>query len=321
MATPAQAGTSPDMADIVITEFLDADAVASIGSRYRVFWDDGLADAPDRLHALVGEARGLIVRNRTMVDEPLLAAAPRLEVIGRLGVGLDNIDTDACARRGIKVIPAIGANADSVAEYVMAALLTMMRPVWSVTGEMLAGDFPRAALSGGREIGGKTLGLLGFGGIGRMVAKRALALGMEVAVYDPVLQAPLELEVASYPLAECLAMADAISLHMPLTDETRGLIDADALSRMKSGAVLINTARGGIVDHVALAEALRSGHLGGAAIDVFDSEPTTKDSLAMFAGLNNVWLTPHIAGVSVEATTRVSWMTVRAVVETLDGNG
>ena len=305
-------------ADIVITEFLDGEAAAFLDQRFTVFRDDRLAFDPERLRQEVKDAKGLIIRNRTQVDEGLLDAAPSLSVIGRLGVGLDNIDMAACARRDITVIPAHGANSDSVAEYVIAAMMMMLRPVWQVSDMMRDGGFPRQDMGKGREIGGKTLGLIGFGGIGRNVAKRAAALGMELVAYDPAFSPEPGLDVASLSLTECLATADAISLHMPLTDTTRNMINAETLAVMRPGAVLVNTARGGIVDHAALADALRSGHLGGAALDVFEEEPTTADSLAMFSDLSNIWLTPHIAGVTTEATQRVSWMTVKAVANHLN---
>ena len=305
-------------ADIVITEFLDSEAAGFLDQSFAVFRDDQLAFDPERLRQQVKEARALIVRNRTQVDKALLDAAPKLSVIGRLGVGLDNIDTAACAQRDIKVIPAHGANSDSVAEYAITAILVMMRPVWQVSQTMRDGGFPRQELGQGREIGGKTLGVIGFGGIGRNVAKRAAALGMTLAAYDPAFTPEPGLEVSPMPLADCLAASDAISLHMPLTDTTRSMINAETLAMMRPGAVLVNTARGGIVDHDALAASLRSGHLGGATLDVFENEPTTPASLAMFSDLSNIWLTPHIAGVTVEATQRVSWMTVKAVADHLN---
>jgi (S)-sulfolactate dehydrogenase len=305
-------------ADIVITEFLDSEAAGFLDQSFAVFRDDQLAFDPERLRQQVKEARALIVRNRTQVDKALLDAAPKLSVIGRLGVGLDNIDTAACAQRDIKVIPAHGANSDSVAEYAITAILVMMRPVWQVSQTMRDGGFPRQELGQGREIGGKTLGLIGFGGIGRNVAKRAAALGMTLAAYDPAFTPEPGLDVSPMPFADCLAASDAISLHMPLTDTTRSMINAETLAMMRPGAVLVNTARGGIVDHDALAASLRSGHLGGATLDVFENEPTTPASLAMFSDLSNIWLTPHIAGVTVEATQRVSWMTVKAVADHLN---
>lgn len=180
-------------ADIVITEFLDSEAAGFLDQSFAVFRDDQLAFDPERLRQQVKEARALIVRNRTQVDKALLDAAPKLSVIGRLGVGLDNIDTAACAQRDIKVIPAHGANSDSVAEYAITAILVMMRPVWQVSQTMRDGGFPRQELGQGREIGGKTLGLIGFGGMGRNVAKRAAALGMTLAAYDPAFTLNLDL--------------------------------------------------------------------------------------------------------------------------------
>ncbi|HCP17943.1 MAG: hypothetical protein CBC12_12220 [Candidatus Puniceispirillum sp. TMED52] len=300
-------------ADIIITEFLDKDAEQYLRDKTSVLRDDQLAFEPERLYSLTGAARALIVRNRTCVDKALLDAAPHVKVIGRLGVGLDNIDMASCAERNIKVIPAIGANSDSVAEYVITAMLVMMRPIWNAATAMTEGAFPRQPMGQGCEIGGKTLALIGFGGIGRNVAHRAAAMGMHIMAYDPSFKPEPELNVVEASLPECLAAADAVSLHIPLNDATKHLMNADALEQMKQGAVLINTARGGIIDHMALADRLASGHIGGAAIDVFEDEPPAEGALAMFKELDNIWLTPHIAGVTQEATRRVSWMTVEAV--------
>lgn len=305
-------------ADIIITEFLDKDAEQYLHDKTTVLRDDQLAFEPDRLRSLVGDARALIIRNRTIVDASLLDAGPNLEVIGRLGVGLDNIDMVSCIDREITVIPALGANSDSVAEYVMTAILVMMRPVWNASATMTDdGAFPRQFMGQGSEIGGKTLALIGFGGIGRNVAHRAAAMGMHVMAYDPAFQPEPGVDVTEATLTECLSAADAISLHMPLTEDTQNMINADTIGQMKRGAVMINTARGGIIDHFALADSLQSGHLRGAAIDVFEDEPPMKESLSMFKGLDNIWLTPHIAGVTREATKRVSWMTVEAVAKHL----
>lgn len=304
-------------ADIIITEFLDKDAEQYLRDKTSVLRDEQLAFEPERLYSLAGAARALIVRNRTSVDKALLDAAPHVTVIGRLGVGLDNIDMASCAERNIKVIPAIGANSDSVAEYVITAMLVMMRPIWNATAAMTEGAFPRQSMGQGCEIGGKTLALIGFGGIGRNVAHRAAAMGMHIMAYDPAFEPEPGLNVVKATLPECLAAADAVSLHMPLNEATKHLMNAEALQHMKQGAVLINTARGGIIDHMALADSLASGHIGGAAIDVFEDEPPAEGALAMFKGLDNIWLTPHIAGVTKEATKRVSWMTVEAVAKHL----
>lgn len=311
------------MPDIVISEFMDAAAVESLARDFEVLYDPELVERPDDLKAVLAAARALIVRNRTQVNDAVLAAGPQLEAVGRLGVGLDNIDMAACKARGIPVFPATGANDQAVAEYVIAATLVLLRGAYHAGGAMLAGRWPRQALMG-REVAGKTLGLVGFGAIARQVARRAAALGMTVAAVDPFV-APGDAawqDVARHETLESLlAAADAVSLHVPLTDRTRGLIGAGALAGMKPGAVLINTARGGVVDEAALAESLRQGHLGGAALDVFEQEPLSAEAAAVFAGLDNVILTPHIAGVTQEANVRVSALTAENVRRVLEGRG
>lgn len=310
------------MADVVISEFMDEDAVADLGRGFDVHYDPTLVDRPDALAAAVGAARALIVRNRTRVTAPLLTAAPRLEAVGRLGVGLDNIDMAACRSRGVAVFPATGANDQAVAEYVIATALVLLRGAYHAQAPMLAGDWPRQALMAGREAAGKTFGLVGYGGIGREVASRARALGMKVAACDPFLAAsdPAWQGVARHEkLASLLGACDVLSLHVPLTESTRNLIDDKALAAMRPGAILINTARGGVVDEAALAESLRRGQLAGAAIDVFTEEPLSAASAARFAGLANVILTPHIAGLTAEANVRVSTLTARQVRDALEG--
>jgi (S)-sulfolactate dehydrogenase len=295
------------VADIVISEFMDGAAVARLAARYAVHYDPELVDHPDELATFVADARALIVRNRTQVRPALVGGAPRLSCVGRLGVGLDNIDVAACKARGIAVYPASGANDLSVAEYVVTAALMLLRGAWLSTGEVIAGAWPRQKLMGG-ELSGKVLGLVGYGGIGREVARRADALGVSCIACDPFLaaDAPEWGRTGCASFADLLARADVVSLHTPLTAETRHLIDAAAIAGMKPGALLINTARGGVIDETALADALRAGHLGGAALDVFETEPLTAEAAAKFAGLGNLILTPHIAGVTRESNVRVS---------------
>ncbi len=306
------------MTKVVITEFMDEAAIAGGLAGLSVVYDPTLVDDPDRLAAAVGDADGLIVRNRTQVRPALLDAARRLKVVGRLGVGLDNIDVDACRARQIAVYPATGANDDSVAEYVIACAMLLLRGAYGATARVAAGEWPRTALMG-REIGGKRLGLVGFGSIARGTARRAAALGMTVVAHDPLL-APddpawrgIPGPVARETLNALLADSDVVSLHVPLTDGTRGMIDAAALARMKADAILINAARGGVVDEAAVAAALRAGRLGGAALDVFAREPVEAASGALFRDVPNLILTPHIAGVTVEANVRVSAVTAAAV--------
>ena len=309
------------MPEIVITEFMDEAAVAGLAADFDVLYDAGLADRPEALGDLVADCRGLIVRNRTQVCGALLEACGKLEVVGRLGVGLDNIDVEACAARGIAVLPATGANDVSVAEYVLATTMTLLRRAYASSTLVLQGDWPRERLIG-HEIAGKQLGLVGFGSIARVVAAKARALDMVVSAYDPYVRKgePSWLGVRyCASLEQLLAPADVVSVHVPLLPATRGMIDAEALAAMKRGALLINAARGGIVDEVALVEALRAGHLGGAALDVFEEEPLTAEGAQRFAGVPNLILTPHIAGRTAECDVRVSAVVAARVREALAG--
>jgi (S)-sulfolactate dehydrogenase len=307
------------MSDIVISEFMDQAAIDAILRGRDVLYDPKLVDDKDRLYAALADCRALIVRNRTQVRAPLIDAAPRLKVVGRLGVGLDNIDVDACAAHKIIVRPASGANDLSVAEYVITAALLLRRRAWYATSRLAAGEWPRMELIGG-ELSGARLGLIGFGAIARLTATKAAALGMTVAAFDPFLPPDHAawLNVARQSFEEILSSCDVVSLHTPLTPQTRRMLDGAALRRMRSGAILINAARGGIVDESALAAALSGGHLGGAALDVFETEPLTPAAAAVFKGIPNLILTPHIAGVTEESNVRVSDVTARAVIAALD---
>lgn len=311
------------MPELVIAESMEPDAVDRLARAFDTRYDPALAEEPARLRALVEDARGLIVRNRTRVDASLLVAAPRLVSVGRLGVGLDNIDVGACRARGVAVRPASGANARSVAEYVLTALLMLRRGCFRASGRVAAGAWPRAELQGGDEAAGATLGLVGFGSIAREVAARARALGLQPIAHDPALAAddPVWAEHGVRPAAldALLETADAVSLHVPLTEATRHLIDAAALARMPAHAILINTARGGVVDDAALAEALAEGRLRGAALDVFEDEPLPAGS--PFAGLDNAILTPHVAGLTRQSNRRVSDMVADAVRADLEAAG
>jgi (S)-sulfolactate dehydrogenase len=225
-----------------------------------------------------------------------------------LGVGLDNIDLATCTARQIEVIPATGANARSVAEYVIAVALLLRRGTYAATAAVAAGQWPRAALSTGRELAGSTLGIVGFGSIGRLVAELARGLSLRVVGCDAAIPANstlwTEYQTTPCALEDLLREADVVSLHLPLTDRTQGLLDARRLSLMKPSAILINTARGGIVEEVALAAALRGGKLAGAALDVFEHEPLPAASV--LAGCPRLLLTPHIAGLTRESNARVS---------------
>ncbi len=309
------------MPDIVITEFMDEAAIQEGLKGFDVHYDPKLVDKPDELAAVAANCRALIVRNRTQVRGALLSGMANVKAIGRLGVGLDNIDVEACKARGIAVLPATGANNVAVAEYVVTAALILLRGAWFATDRVAAGQWPRNDLIG-REVRNKTLGLVGFGGIARDTVARFRGLAVSrILAYDPFVPAdsPLWAAHGAEPatLERLLAEADIVSLHVPLTEETRNLIDAAALKAMKRGAVLINAARGGVVDEAALVAGLKAGEIAGAALDVFDVEPLKGDGAAQFAGCPNLILTPHIAGVTEESNVDVSWVTVENVKKAL----
>jgi (S)-sulfolactate dehydrogenase len=296
--------------------------VRKLAKTYEVFHEADLVDRRADLLAALGEARAIIVRNRTWVNQELLDAAPRLQVVGRVGVGVERIDWDACTARGVEVCPAYGANAITVAEYTIAALLLTWHGAFLASQRVIGGDWPREEMIG-HDLSGRTLGLIGFGNIGRAVAKRARAFNMTVIASDPYIgpedSAWDELDVRPVTLETVLSEADAVSLHAPLTEETRHIIDAKAIARMKSGALLINTSRGGTIDEAAMIAALHSGQLGGAVIDVFEREPLTAETGAVFAGVPNLILTPHVAGLTEESNTRVSAMIAERVITHLEG--
>jgi len=308
------------MPDIVITEFMDEAAVTEGLRGHDVVYDPKLVDKPDELAIVLADARAIIVRNRTQVRAPLLAQAPKLKVVGRLGVGLDNIDLVACAARSVSVFPASGANDVCVAEYVITAALVLLRRAWFATDRVARGEWPRNDLMG-FELSGKTLGLVGFGAIARETAKRAKAMGMAVIAYDPFVKPenPVWTELGACPatLDQLLTCANVVSLHVPLTEATRNLINARALTAMRKDAIVINAARGGVVDEGALVMALKAGEIAGAALDVFDREPLRGPDATLFAGCPNLILTPHIAGVTEESNVRVSWVTVEHVKKAL----
>ena len=298
------------MSSILISEFITSQALETLRSKHSVVYEPELYKDRAALIAATQNVEALIVRNLTQVNEEVLVKAARLKVVGRLGVGLENIELPACAKRNIKVIPATGANAESVAEYVIGAAIALTRGFIPATISTLKGEWPRPRFSAYHEFLGKTIGIVGFGSIGRIVAKKANAFGLKCLAYDPVLSGnEVVLEGIKVPLVSLnalLSQSDAVTLHLPFLPETKGLFNLDILSQMKAGACLINTARGGIVDEFALAECLRSGHLGGAALDVFSAEPA-KD-LSHLVGIENLILTPHIAGVTHESNERVSQM-------------
>jgi len=306
------------MPDIVITEFMDEGPVEELKAKYDVHWDKTLCDKPDEIKALLGDAVALIVRNRTKVTDDILKAGPNLKVLGRLGVGLDNVDVPACERHGVKVCPATGSNNVSVAEYAICAMMMLLRGSFYSREDILAGKWPRNS-NVGLEARGRTLGLLGFGMIGCSAARMACGLEMKVIAHDP--HVPGDASGWQYAqnvsFEDLIARSDILSVHVPLLPETRGIIDTAAMAGMKKGSFLINTARGGIIDEDDLIAALKSVQIGGAALDVFADEPLSVETAAKFSDAPNLILTPHISGVTVESSAAISTITVDNVLKEL----
>ncbi len=314
----AMTAPQPMRRRIVISEFMDAAAVQALRDAFDVVYDPDLVDRPAELAGALRDADALIVRNRTQVNGELLAGATGLVAVGRLGVGLENIDQAYCGSRSIAVLPAVGANAAAVAEYVVGLAMVLLRGFLFSSEEVAAGGWPRARLASGREIAGKAIGLAGYGSVGQRVGELARAVGMRVLAYDPVLPPthPAWRDTARCEeLDDLFRQADVVSLHMPYTPQNAGLVDDRRLGLMKPGSVLVNTARGGIVDEPALARALRSGALGAAAVDVFAREPLPPGSA--LAGCPNLFLTPHVAGVTHESNERVSALIAQRIAEIL----
>ena len=264
---------------------------------------DVLLPAAAALPSELADADALIIRSATKATAALLEKASKLRVIGRAGVGVDNVDVEAATKRGVLVMNTPGGNAVSVAEHTIALMLGLARAVPQANASIQAGRWEKSAFSG-TEMRGKTLGLVGLGRVGTEVARRARGLEMKVVAYDPFVTpaAAREVEVELLPLDEVLRQSDVVSLHTSLSGSTEKMIDATAIAKMKKGVRLINCARGELIDEAALAEALRSGQLAGAAVDTFATEPPKNSPLV---GLPNLIATPHIAGSTAEAQEEV----------------
>ena len=263
---------------------------------------------PDELEAIIGEYDGLAVRSATKVNAKLIDRAAKLKVIGRAGVGVDNVDLDAATRRGIVVMNTPGGSSTTVAELALAMILSLSRHVAAATASVKGGRWEKKKFQG-HELAGKTLGVVGIGNIGSVLVDRALALKMRCIANDPFIsaEAAAKLGVTLVDRETLWKEADVISLHIPLTEQTRNLINAEVLAKLKKGAILVNCARGGIVDEKALADALASGHLGGAGLDVFEKEPVATDH-PLFK-FDNFVCTPHIGASTEEAQSAMATAT------------
>ncbi|GAY12277.1 phosphoglycerate dehydrogenase [Pseudonocardia sp. N23] len=300
---------------VLLAEKLAPSAVELLGDDVEIRHVDG-TDRPALLSA-VADADALLVRSATKVDAEVLAASTRLKVVARAGVGLDNVDVPAATARGVMVVNAPTSNIVSAAEHAIALLFAAARHIPPADAALRQGQWKRSAYTG-VELNGKTVGIVGLGKIGQLVAQRLAAFGVTFIAYDPYVAparaAQLGIELTS--LEDVLRRADVISIHLPKTPETLGLIGKDQLAITKPGVIIVNAARGGLVDEVALAEAVRSGHVGGAGIDVYVTEPTTSSPLFE---LENIVVTPHLGASTDEAQDRAGTDVARSVQLALAG--
>jgi D-3-phosphoglycerate dehydrogenase len=313
--------SAPATATAVRPRVLVAERIGDSGAALlREHFDVDVATdwSPEELAERIGDYDGVLIRSATRMDAPLIGRATRLKVIGRAGVGVDNVDVPAATKQGVVVANAPQSNVVTAAEHTMALLLSLARNVPQAHASLVAGRWERSRFSG-VELMDKTLGILGFGRIGQLVAQRAMAFGMRVLAFDPFVSAERyrDLGVEQAPSAEDLyARADFLTLHLPKTPETEGWLDAEALARCKDGVRILNVARGPLIVDEALKDALDSGKVAGAALDVFRTEPVTDHPLF---GYPNVIVTPHLGASTVEATDRAGLQAAEQVVAALTG--
>jgi len=307
------------MPDVLLSENINGEAVNALSQRFQVTFLPDLWKNPAELLRCIPDFRALIVRNQTQVNRALLDVAVRLEVVGRAGVGLDNVDVKAATERGILITSTPDQNAISVAELAIGMMLSLARRIPAAHEDTQAGNWNRQRFCG-MELHGKTFGIIGAGKIGYLTACRAKAFGMKILAYDPYLSSDnvylSELAAELVSLEELLERSDVVSCHMPSTPETAGLLNAGMFGRMKASAFFINTSRGEVVAETDLAEALRAGILAGAALDVRAKEPPMAGVLE---DSPNILLTPHIAAFTDEAQNRVTRAICEDVARVLDG--
>ena len=301
---------------VLIAEKLAPSVLEVLGDGVEVRHVDGTDRAA--LLSAVADADALLVRSATKVDAEVFAATTKLKVVARAGVGLDNVEVPAATARGVLVVNAPTSNIVSAAEHAVALLLSLARRVPAADASLRGGEWKRSSFAG-VEIQGKTVGVVGLGKIGQLFAQRLAAFGTELIAYDPYVSSAraAQLGIELVELDELLARADVISIHLPKTPETKGLIGADQLAKAKQGVLIVNAARGGLIDEQALADAVRDGQVGGAGVDVFAEEPTTSSPLF---GLPNVVVTPHLGASTGEAQDRAGTDVARSVLLALRGD-
>ncbi len=302
------------MTKVLITDGLAEEGIGILKSQPELQVDVRRGIPPEELKKIIGDYDALIVRSATNVTADIIDVANGLKVIGRAGIGVDNVDVEAATRKGIAVMNTPEANAITTAEHTLALMLALARKIPQAHSSLISGRWEKGKFKG-RELSGKTLGIIGLGNIGRIVAERAKGLKMKVIAYDPFLSqdaaAKLGVELVSFD--ELLKRSEVITTHTPLTSETKNLIGKEAFSKMKKGVLIINCARGGIVDEADLYEAIKEGKVGGAALDVFEPEPPEKDN-PLFS-LEQVVFTPHLGASTEEAQTKVGIAIAEQIVD------
>ena len=297
---------------ILISEDVWSEDFVTLQKRFPIIHEPDLWSRKEELKAKLADASALVVRNRTQVTRELIEAAPKLKVIARAGVGLDNIDLSAADENGVVVAAALGINAVAVAEHTLGLAIALARSIVDRDKSARAGEWNRAA---GNEISNKSWGVLGFGATGRAVAKLLQGFGCEVLAYDPFVKSADGVKLTS--LEDVVANSDILSVHLPATKETTGMINKTLLAKMKRSALLVNVGRGEVINEAELESALREGLIAGAALDVRVSEPPKDD---LFKELTNVILTPHIAGITKESQAAINRVLVSEIEAALTGS-
>ena len=301
---------------ILITEFMEVKCVEVLKINFDVTVDQDLSANSNELKKIISKFDALIVRNKTQVKKEVLEKATNLKFIGRLGVGLDNIDTDYCKSNNIYVQPATGMNADSVAEYVINTSLSLLKNIPLMHQETSIGNWPRTLISS-RELKGKTIGLLGFGLIAKKVSILAKVFNAKIIAYDPFIDYSVgnKFDVKLLDIKEIFQLADIISIHLPLNVNTKNLLNYEVFKKMLKQPIIINSSRGSIINEEDLLRAYDEKLITGFALDVYDNEPVQKTFLNSIKSNTNCILTPHIAGVTEESNTRVSEFIANSVKE------
>ena len=301
---------------ILITEFMETKSVEMLKRNFDITVDKSLSLNHNELKKIISNFDILIVRNKTQVNKEILANASSLKFIGRLGVGLDNIDTEYCRNNNIHVQPATGMNADSVAEYVINSSLSLLKNVPLMHQETSLGNWPRTSISS-RELNGKIFGLMGFGLIAKKVSTLAKIFNAHIIAYDPFIDSSIanKFNIKLVDMHEIFEKADVISIHLPLTPTTKDLLNYDAFTKMKKQPIIINSSRGSIINEDDLLRAYDEKLISGFALDVYETEPAPKIFLNSIKDNTNCILTPHIAGVTEESNIRVSDFIANSVKE------